>query len=241
MDNINILKLTSNALGRESIIYPVVLKDNNNVVLIDTGYPGQLNNFKEELLNIGININNIDFIILTHQDIDHIGSVKDIVNECSNKKIKVYCSEDEKGYIEGIKVPHKVEKFKAMATLSKENDEFYKLFNSLFLKSYTKVDSTLKDSEIIDICGGVEVIYTKGHTKGHICLYIKKSKTLIAGDMLIVEDGELKTCREEINYNSSESKESLKRLLNYDIETIIAYHGGVYSNNVNERLKELVK
>ncbi|WP_330573610.1 MBL fold metallo-hydrolase, partial [Clostridioides difficile] len=38
----------------------------------------------------------------------------------------------------------------------------------------------------------LEVIPTGGHTRGHICLYLKESKVLIAGDLLQVENGELK-------------------------------------------------
>lgn len=241
INDIKVLKLTANALGKESVIYPVVLTDKNKVILVDGGYPGQLESFKNELLNFSINIDDIDSIILTHQDIDHIGSVKDIVADAKDKKISVYSSEFEKDYIEGTKVPHKVEKFKSMSTFSEDMNKFYQMFSSLFSKAFVKVDKTLKDGEIIDVCGGTEVIYTGGHTVGHICLYIKNSKTLIVGDMLTVEDGELKKCREDINYDTNASNEALKKLLNYDIETIIAYHGGVYSNKVNERLKELVK
>ena len=38
---------------------------------------------------------------------------------------------------------------------------------------------------------GVEIVSTPGHTEGHICLYLYEFKTLIAGDALFVQDGEL--------------------------------------------------
>ena len=33
--------------------------------------------------------------------------------------------------------------------------------------------------------------------------------------------------------------ESLKKLTQYDIETVVCYHGGVYRDTANERLAEL--
>lgn len=35
------------------------------------------------------------------------------------------------------------------------------------------------------------------------------------------------------------AKKSLKKLTQYDIETVIYYHGGIYKDNVNQRLLEL--
>jgi glyoxylase-like metal-dependent hydrolase (beta-lactamase superfamily II) len=32
---------------------------------------------------------------------------------------------------------------------------------------------------------------------------------------------------------------SLKKLTQYDIETVVCYHGGVYKKNANKRLAEL--
>ena len=42
----------------------------------------------------------------------------------------------------------------------------------------------MKDKDIFDWCGGLEVIETPGHMPGHISLYLKDSKTLICGDAL---------------------------------------------------------
>jgi len=34
---------------------------------------------------------------------------------------------------------------------------------------------------------------------------------------------------------------SLKKLTEYDIETVICYHGGLYNRDVNQRISELSK
>ncbi len=42
----------------------------------------------------------------------------------------------------------------------------------------------LADGQRLDLAGGVRVIFTPGHTPGHIALYLERSRTLIAGDAL---------------------------------------------------------
>ena len=36
-----------------------------------------------------------------------------------------------------------------------------------------------------------------------------------------------------------ENKKSIQKLMQYDIETVICYHGGMYSGNANKRIAEL--
>ena len=54
------------------------------------------------------------------------------------------------------------------------------------------VDMAVADEEVLPYCGGITVIFTPGHTPGHICLYLNQSKILIAGDALVAVHGELR-------------------------------------------------
>jgi glyoxylase-like metal-dependent hydrolase (beta-lactamase superfamily II) len=76
------------------------------------------------------------------------------------------------------------------------------------------------------------VIFTPGHTPGHICLYLKKSKTLIAGDALMLVDGKLISSPPELTADPVQAKESLKKLAELDVEPVICYHGGVYQGGI---------
>ena len=79
-ENIYILELPNINPQSKDFVYPTVIKDGNNLTLIDTGYPKQIEYIKSALEKDGLDINNIKTIILTHQDIDHIGNVKDILH-----------------------------------------------------------------------------------------------------------------------------------------------------------------
>ena len=85
----------------------------------------------------------------------------------------------------------------------------------------------------------IEVIHKGDHTRVHICLYLKESKVLIAGDLLQVENGELKPV--DVMYsNKQELKDAIKNISNYDIETIVFSHGGLYQRNIIGTLKNLI-
>jgi glyoxylase-like metal-dependent hydrolase (beta-lactamase superfamily II) len=111
----------------------------------------------------------------------------------------------------------------------------------MFKNAPVKVDITLTDGEELSDCGGITVIHTPGHTPGHICLYHKESKTMIVGEAMNVIDRQLFGPNEQL-LNKEERKmaiNSLKKFEEYDIENIITYHGGLFNNTPNQRIKEL--
>jgi len=88
--------------------------------------------------------------------------------------------------------------------------------------------------------GGITVIYTPGHTPGHISLHLKQSKTLITGDALFVDGGLLVPAPRYINFDKDLAMKSLEKFTRYDIEAVICYHGGVYTSNANQRIAGLI-
>lgn len=56
-----------------NIIHPVLIWDEEMAVLIDTGFPGQYDDLCIELEKVGVPISQLKAVILTHQDVDHIG------------------------------------------------------------------------------------------------------------------------------------------------------------------------
>ena len=111
-ENIYILELPNINPQSNDFVYPTVIKDGNNLTLIDTGYPKQIEYIKSALEKDGLDINNIKTIILTHQDIDHVGNVKDILNLVPGVEIIFYNEEAE--YINGNKTAAKVESLEKM-------------------------------------------------------------------------------------------------------------------------------
>ena len=69
------LEIPVNRDGRTRVIHPTLLWDEENVILVDTGFPGQLTEFRAAIEGLGLNADRLSKIIITHQDRDHIGGL----------------------------------------------------------------------------------------------------------------------------------------------------------------------
>ncbi|MDR3062971.1 MAG: MBL fold metallo-hydrolase [Methanobrevibacter sp.] len=239
-DGIIILEVETNSLIINSkYLYPVLIYDDKNLCLIDTGLPDSYNSIKNKIDNEGFDIANLNKIIFTHQDIDHIGGLRSILSKVP--KIETMAHKLDKPFIEGdISLERsKFIKGKFKSFLFKLLMNYYITFKKILFK----IDKTLENRDILDISGGINVIHTPGHTPGHICLYHKKSKTMIVGDELRIINGELVGVNENL-MNEEDVRtayNSLKSLLDYDIKNIVTFHNGLFKNNPNKAIKNLIE
>ncbi|GFP74667.1 MBL fold metallo-hydrolase [Clostridium fungisolvens] len=220
--------------NKEHQMHPTLIFDEDDVVLIDAGLPGQFENVSEEIVKAGVSVDRIDKIIITHHDIDHIGGLASVVKN-SKSEVEVLSHAGEKSYIEGDKMPVKMTPERLNSMPEDKRNETLEMLKKLKVK----VSRTIEDGEVLPYCGGIEVIYTPGHTPGHTCLYLKKYKTLVTGDALNVFDGKLTGPNPVFTFDMKQATESLKKLSKYDIQTVICYHGGVFTDNPNERIAEI--
>lgn len=223
--------------GNQGNIHPTLIWDEDEVILVDAGYPGQLEEIRTAMHEAGVPFSKLTKIIITHQDFDHIGSLKEVLMD---HKIKVITHQEEKPYIVGEKrlikmTPERLAKMFELLPESQHQEAEATLFESL----RSNVQQEVKDGELLPYCGGITVIHTPGHTPGHICLYLMESKTLITGDALNLVNGQLVGPNPVFTADMELAKESVRKLTKYDIETVICYHGGVTNDNVNQRLREL--
>lgn len=244
-NQIEMLEISAMLMGKVEVIYPTLIWDKETAILVDTGYPGQLPLIREAFEKADVPFEKLSKIILTHQDLDHIGNLPVILNETS-QAIEVMANEVEKPFIQGEKRLLKITPEAIAQIQSQLPPEVPQEWRNAFIAVLenppkAKVDKTLADGKVLPYCGGITVINTPGHTPGHISLYHHPSKTLIAGDALIVTDNQLLPPDPQYTLDLDLAIKSLTNLTKFDIETVICYHGGLYTNNVNQRIAELAK
>jgi glyoxylase-like metal-dependent hydrolase (beta-lactamase superfamily II) len=205
---------------------PTLVWDDTNAILIDTGMPGQGQQIIESIKEIGVPLEHVKTILLTHQDIDHIGSMPELV-QLLPEDVTVYAHDLDTPYIEGDKKLMKLDLPPQMQHFVENPPK-------------AKVHQTLYGGERLNMCGGISVIFTPGHTPGHISFYLEKSKTLVAGDSMISVNGNLQGPVSQTTPNLPTANESLKTYLDYDIEKVICFHGGLSKDNISEQLREIV-
>jgi len=238
--------VTTSAMGKPDTVYPVLLTDGTDAVLIDAGYPGRLADLQLGFENAGVEINKLSQVIVTHQDIDHIGGLPALLEYARKQRtVEVLAHSLEKPYIQGdkrlIKVTDEV-LANLDAVMPPETPEaFKKAFRALFESPPSaQVNRTVKDGDRLPACGGIVIIETPGHTPGHISLYHEPTRTLIAADALVVVDNQLRPSFPHTCVDYGQAVRSLEKFADLMIDRVVCYHGGVYeSDNINQRIAEL--
>lgn len=189
----------------------------NKTVLIDAGLNG---NLTVNRISKYVNISKINLIILTHSHVDHFGGIFSLL-KISNPKIGI-------SHEELLSLNDPILSVSNLFNISKHEqiitpDFLYNDNDSIFvgINPYNKKNEYLT------------VIETPGHTNGSICLYSKKHKLLFSGDT-VFDHGIGRTDFK----NSSPIKliNSIKKLLNLNIETIYPGHGFIISKDTKKSL-----
>lgn len=222
--NVEMLEIAMPQSGDK--MHPVLVWDEKDLILFDTGLPGQLELIRSEVAKTGHRLEDITKIILTHHDVDHIGNAKLIAKFGA----KIMASKMETPYIQGDLTSPKIEKMKErMETLSPEEKMFFDRMFATFPELYVHVDEQVRNNEVLPYCGGIEVVPTPGHTPGHTAYFLKESKVLIAGDAANIADGKLTGPSKRNSLDMQEAEKSFENLKKLDYDFIVCYHGGLFA------------
>jgi len=237
-DRAESLEIAARFWGTRSTIHPVVLwEGRDGATLIDTGYPGQMSAIERALGVAGVKLTDLKRILLTHQDLDHIGSAEALAAATG---AEVFAHAADVPYIQGERRLVKMdparfeERLKALP--ERLRDQARLLIASL---PSVKVNRTLQGNEKLLLHGGIDVIATPGHTPGHVCYYVRPLQLLVAGDALRVENGDLMGPSPTATPDMPGALASLRNLLSLPIKAVVCYHGGFYDRLPADRIREL--
>jgi glyoxylase-like metal-dependent hydrolase (beta-lactamase superfamily II) len=228
-DDLYLLPLPLVRDGQTSIFnVSLILDATHGPTLVDTGLPGQTDAIAAALAEAGLRIQDLKRIILTHQDIDHVGSLHDLVG-ISGARVLAHATEIP--FIDGTEPP----RF-ARPEILAQRPELRAVAERF---QPTPVDETLEDGTRLDLAGGVRVLFTPGHTPGHICLYLERTRALIAGDALTAGEGRLMGPNAGATPDLRTAGQSARKLAQEDVQLIVCYHGGVVQDDANGQLRRV--
>jgi glyoxylase-like metal-dependent hydrolase (beta-lactamase superfamily II) len=208
----------------------LIVDEENGNTLVDAGLPDQMEAIGAALVEAGIGVRDLRRIIFTHQDLDHVGSGAALVRQSG---ATVLAHPAEVPYIDGSLRPLKV-----TPEMLERRPQMREVLERL---EPVGVDGRVEDGTHLDLAGGTRVISTPGHTPGHISLYLEQPKFLIAGDALTAEDGSLNGPNPSMTPQMGTAIQSIRRLADLDVDTIVCYHGGVVSKDANAQLRRVVR
>jgi len=202
-----------------------LVKSDDGIVVVDTGLPGNADKILSYVESIGCRPSDIKTIVLTHSDLDHVGSVARL-KEKTNARIAIH--EADAPRLSGEK---------EWRTAKGMSGMLLRVIGIFMRFTRVKADVLLADSDIVD---GLTVIHTPGHSDGSICLYLP-SRALFVGDALLTNGKRTLTLpRKSMCTDANQAKESIKRLSELNYPLLLPGHGLPIEQNVSTATKEFI-
>lgn len=234
-----VLKIQKEIDGENVVLHPVLLKRECRSFLVDCGYEETFDVLQALLELSGVGHDNLTGVIITHDDHDHLGSLKLLKQHYAG--LKVYCGVHEVESVTGAVNSERLQQAESLLDAMPEDRRGWALGFIQRLRSVQRVevDRGLEDKELFE--QEVVVVHTPGHTRGHISLFYPKDGILVAGDALVVENGNFEIANPSYTLDMKAAVESVERIRSLNPKMVICYHGGMIDSNVDEKLVSLIE
>lgn len=183
------LPIPNNPLGYTNIY---LVQGDDEYLLIDAGWNSEkaLQSLKKQLTEIGVDFKDISQIIVTHAHFDHYG-LAGRLRQLSQAKILLHYLEKnliDLGHLNIDEILRQTEQW--LRTNGVPTNELpIPRPASIGIKKFsapTLPDTTLRGGETISTGAfSFQVLWTPGHSPGHICLYEPVQKILFSGDHIL--------------------------------------------------------
>ncbi len=207
--------------GTNANVY--LLINGEELTLIDTGMPRQMQKILDYIGKINRKPSDIFKVILTHCHIDHMGNVCDIKN-LTNAKVCVH--KDDAPFVSG---KEKIPSPKGLTGAA------FKIGLQFFKVKFVNPDVLLNEGDKVD---NLEVIHNPGHTPGGISLYDRNKKLLFAGDELRNIDGKIQGPPEQFTPDMKLAITSMEKLTKIDFNIMLCGHGEPLMPDASKKVKE---
>ena len=199
------MKITENVFLIPGVVAnPFLILDADGLTLIDAGMPRNEQKILAYVVSLGKQPRDIKRILLTHSDLDHVGSLAALHAATG---ARTYASQIEADAIALGKASRQIKRkgFSLRRTI-------FGLLAPFMKQRPFRVDEILKDGQVLTaVAGGLRVIDTSGHTPGHISLYASASGVLFCGDSMVSDEQGLHGSRPGLTWDEAKAKEAVKR------------------------------
>ena len=201
----------------DSHVYVVGDLSSHDLSLIDAGLMGKSEYKIHSVLEMGIELEAIRRVIMTHTHLDHIGCLAEILRQIPWAEVWIHTLEAEPLQRGDERTVYGMDMFRSMCQIE------YALKPGAFA---SRVNRKLEGGESVDIGGMVwELIHTPGHSMGGITLYNPSQKILIPGDVVYADYA---IGRFDLHgANPSELNKSLMRLAELEVDTLLPGHNRI--------------
>jgi glyoxylase-like metal-dependent hydrolase (beta-lactamase superfamily II) len=224
-----------------------LLQGDKSYTLIDTGWDSKtaFNSMNRQLAEIGVGFHDISQIIITHAHFDHYGLI-DKIKKVSDAKIFLHQAEGvvlrsryavEKKYLDEVVIW-----FRLNGVPEAMLEAVHGPISGFGENAPVQPDVLLNGDETITSGAfNLKVIWTPGHSPGHICLYEPERKILFSGDHVLPSI----TPNVSLPPNGAGNPlgdyiQSLLKVKNLAVELVLPGHENTFSN-LSKRVDEIIQ
>ena len=209
-----------------------VLIDDGRVLLVDTGLQGSRRAIADGLKDLGLSLDQIDVVVITHAHPDHWGGLGEIVD---GREIAVAAHRLDAEIIAGTETPPNPLKNELLAKMAEP--VLPKLMGSL-----VPVEHRLEDGDVIPFGMDTRVVHLPGHTAGSIGLHLPSKRVVIVGDSLQYRFAwKLSPPSEGVTQHPEEAMRSLEKLLDLEFDSICFSHFPPMRKNARAALRKMIE
>lgn len=159
-----------------------VVEDGGRLTVADCGMPNFWDQVEPGLASLGHTTADVDAILLTHGDGDHVGFAERL-RQASGAPVFIHSADRE---LATTKAHKKTERPLGAYLLNRATWRVIPAFikgGSMHAPPVAEV-TPLEPGQALDVPGRPRVVHTPGHTDGHCVFHFEASDALIAGDAL---------------------------------------------------------
>ena len=209
-----------------------MLIEDGRALLVDTGLQGSLLPITGGLKDLGLTLDHIDTVVITHAHPDHCGGLGELVE---GTEIKVAAHRLDADIISGTVTPPNPLRNELLAKMAEP-------VLPKLMGDPVPVDLPLEDGDIIPFGAEVRVVHLPGHTAGSIALYLPTKRVIIVGDALQYRFSlKLSPPAEGVTQHPDEALRSLEKLLDLDFDIICFSHFPPMRKNPRVALRKMIE
>lgn len=200
-----------------------LVADTEGLTLVDTGTPFDAARIEAGIESAGFSASAIDRILITHYDLDHVGSAARLATDAP-----VYVGNEDAPLVTGESRP----------PLSGHKQLTQLLSGPLVPDVAAERVHAVADGDEI---GSFRAYHTPGHTPGHTVYLHDDRRTAFLGDMVVERDGSLHPSPWLLSYDTDEVETSIQRFVEDTpaFEVAAMGHGTPFLKGGGVRLREL--
>jgi glyoxylase-like metal-dependent hydrolase (beta-lactamase superfamily II) len=221
-----------------SLVNSYLVEEGGLVTIIDAGLPGYWRDLPAELAAMGLSLDDVRGIVLTHGDTDHIGFAEHLRRE---RGVPVYVHQLDAGRARGeVKKPMsgwgQVKIGPLVGFLA-----YGARHGALRIKYLTEV-VTYGDGATLDLPGSPRIIHIPGHTPGSVAVHVPSVDAVFLGDAFTTRSvltGESGPRLAPFTLDPAKAKTSLARLDGIDATWVLPGHGEAWNTGLAEALRQI--